>query len=100
MRLLDRIPHADKPEELQVALQDLDDPLSEDPLYVRLERPKGLLRWEFDVAPHAAGENARLVQYGYTLSFDRDHSLACPLANEATPIQKDFLDQQRMCFLK
>jgi len=100
VRLLERIPYADKPEELQVVLRDLDDPLSEDPLYVRLERPKGLLRWEFDVAPHAAGEHARLVQYGYILSFDRDHSLASPLTEEATQIQQDFLEQQRFRFLK
>ena len=87
VRLFDRLPYSDRPNDVRVKLGELHDPLSKDKFYVRTEQPKGILRWEIDVKAGATGENVRIVNYGFTLDFDRNLSLYIPGTSplEATP---------------
>jgi len=78
LRLFDRAPYSDRPAEVRIKLGEMKDPLSTDPLYVRTERPKNILRWDIDVPAGATGEKARLVEYGFTIEFDRNLTLGLP----------------------
>ena len=78
VRLFDRLPYSDRPTDVRIKLGDLKDPLSTDEFYVRTERPKGILRWEINVAAGATGEKVRIVNYGFTLDFDRNLALHIP----------------------
>ncbi len=103
VRLFDRLPYSDRPSDVRIKLGDLHDPLSKDDFYVRTERPKGILRWEIKVRAGATGENVRIVEYGFTLDFDRNLALYIPGTSngEAQPaapamkLQQDFEMQQR-----
>jgi hypothetical protein len=70
--VLDRLPHSDRPGDVRVTLGALKDPLSADELYVRTERPKGILRWEIEVAAGSTGKDARMIEYSYSVDFDRN----------------------------
>ena len=63
---------------VRIKLADLKDPLSKDELYVRTERPKGILRWEIETPASATGEKVRIVEYAFTLDFDRNFALRIP----------------------
>jgi len=78
VRIFDRLPLPENADEVRVTLGALEDKLSEDKLYLRVERPKGILRWDIELPAKAAGEKARLVQYGFTLEFDRTRDLTQP----------------------
>jgi uncharacterized protein (TIGR02231 family) len=78
MRLFDRLPYSDRPADVRIKLGELKDPLSKDELYVRTERPKGILRWEIEVPAGATGEKVRIIDYGFTLDFDRSFTLNIP----------------------
>ncbi len=102
VRLFDRLPYSDRPADVRIKLGDLKDPLSKDEFYVRTERPKGILRWEINVPAGATGEKVRIVEYGFTLDFDRNLALHIPGTSqpEAQPapamkLQQEFEIQQR-----
>jgi len=92
VRLLDRVPHSERSEDIRVTLGKMSDPLSEDKLYVRRERPMGLLRWEIDVPADASGADARLVEYRVQVEYDRQYQIALPSNKQ---LQKDFDRLQR-----
>lgn len=75
VRLLDRLPISERESDLRVTLDTLDHGLSQDQAYLRVERPKGILRWDVDVPAGAAGERARIVEYDFRLEFDRNLNL-------------------------
>jgi len=75
VRLFDRLPYSDRPGDVRVTLSDLEDPLSDDNFYERTERPKGILRWDIEVPANAADDEARIVEYGYIIEFDRNFAL-------------------------
>jgi hypothetical protein len=60
---------------VRIKLGELKDPLSTDKVYERTERPKNILRWDIDVPAAATGEKARMIEYGFTVEFDRNFSL-------------------------
>ncbi|MGO8689128.1 MAG: mucoidy inhibitor MuiA family protein [Thermoguttaceae bacterium] len=102
VRLFDRLPYSDRPNDVRIKLADLKDPLSKDELYVRTERPKGILRWEIETPASATGEKVRIVEYAFTLDFDRNFALRIPGAGgQAAPApaqekaQQEFEIQQR-----
>ncbi|MBM4040363.1 MAG: mucoidy inhibitor MuiA family protein, partial [Planctomycetes bacterium] len=65
VRLFDRIPHPERKTDIRVTLGDMGtEKLSDDKLYLRLEQPKGILRWDIAVPAKASGEKARLLEYG------------------------------------
>jgi len=54
--------------------------LSDDPLYVRDDRAKGLLRWDVKIDPKQNGEKALVVDYEFKLELDRTVSIGAFLA--------------------
>ena len=94
VRVFDRIPVADRDADVRVTLGEMKDKISTDELYLRVDRPKGILRWEVDVPPGAAGARARIVEYDYKLAFDRNFSLQMPGGTRERELQKEFEDLQ------
>jgi len=92
VRVVDRLPHSERSEDIRVTLGEMSDPLSEDKLYLRRERPMGLLRWEVDIPANAAGENARLIEYQYAVEYDRKFQVTLPSGKQ---LQEDFERLQR-----
>ena len=74
--VFDRLPHTERAADVAIELGELKDALSDDKLYQRVERPKGILRWDIEVPAGATGEDARLIEYSYTVEFDRQFQLA------------------------
>jgi len=95
VRVLDRLPHAEKTEVIRVTLGELSDPLSEDKLYLRTERPKGILRWDIEVPAEATGEKVRTITYEYTVEFDRSFELTAAGGNGQQRLQEEFEQLQR-----
>jgi uncharacterized protein (TIGR02231 family) len=93
VRVLDRLPHAENGEDIRVALGETSDPISDDKLYQREERPMGLLRWDIDVPANAAGEDARLINYHYAVEYDRQYVVSLPASKQA--LQEEFERLQR-----
>jgi hypothetical protein len=93
IRVLDRLPHADNGTDIRVTLGDTSDPLSGDVLYQRTERPMGLLRWDIEAPASAAGEEARLIEYDYTVEYDRQYVVSLPESKQR--LQEEFERLQR-----
>jgi hypothetical protein len=68
--------------------------LSKDPQYLRVDRPKGILRWDVQVPASASGEKAHLLTYKYTVEFDRTLYLATPSGTRVEQQQKEFEELQ------
>jgi uncharacterized protein (TIGR02231 family) len=99
VRLRGRIPYAGMGNQVRVTLGDMTDKLSDDALYERLEKPKGILRWDLEVAADASGEDARLVEFEYQVEFDRNLSLRSPGADADPAAQREF-EQMRNQMLR
>lgn len=93
VRVIDRVPHAENGEDIRVTLGKTNDPISDDKLYQRDERPMGILRWDIDVPANASGESARLVEYQYTIEYDRQYVVSLPEAKQR--LQEEFERLQR-----
>ena len=74
IRIFDRLPYSDRLGDIRIKLGELKDPLSTDRFYLRTERPKNILRWDVSVPAGATGDQVRIVEYSYTLDFDRNFS--------------------------
>jgi len=72
VRLMDRIPHSSRTAEINVSLGDTSVPVSTDPIYMKSEEPRGILRFEVDVT----SDEATTVDYEYSVEFDRQYSLS------------------------
>ena len=94
VRIYDRLPFSEDAEAVRVALAQMQDPLSEDALYLRRQRAKGILRWEIEVPGGAVRENARIVDYGFTLEYDRNFQLITLGGNQGLS-EFDQLDRMR-----
>lgn len=53
----------------------------------------GLLRWDIEVPAGAAGEDARLVEYQYTVEYDRQYVVSLPTAKQT--LEEEFRRLQR-----
>ena len=93
VRVFDRLPHCELSADVRVTLAEMKDPLDDDVLYLRRERPKGILRWEIEVSAGATREKARIINYGFTLEFDRNFRLTVPGGKQQ--LQREFEDLQR-----
>jgi len=98
VRLLDRVPHPENKMDIRVTLGEMVEKLSADPLYIRLEQPKGILRWDVDVPASAAGEKAKTVDYSYKMEFPRTLDISTPAPAKAMELQKEFdqMQERRM----
>ena len=73
IRLLDRIPLATQNESISVTLAaDAANQLSTDPLYLRMQRPTGILRWDLEIPADRFGSNAYDFEYSFTIEHDRE----------------------------
>ena len=75
VRVYDRLPLSEDTEAIRVTLSEMKDPLSDDALYLRRQRTQGILRWEIDVPGGAVREQARMIEYGFSVEFDRNFQL-------------------------
>lgn len=89
VRLVDRIP-ASKTGDIQVEMKRLSDPLSADPLYVRDEKDKGILRWNLRLPAGAAGEKARQVHYSFEMKFAKDKHVGLQAVGLLDEMKKDY----------
>lgn len=94
VRILDRLPYSDKSNEVRVTVGEMSADLSKDAQYARVERPKGLLRWDVQVPASASGEKAHFLTYKYTVEFDRTLYLATPSGTSLERQQKEFEELQ------
>ena len=96
VRLLDRLPYTKQSSQIRVTLGELSDKLSDDKLYLRRERSKGILRWEIKVPGGATAEDARIVEYGFKAEFDRNYRLAAvPSGSRQQQQEYEQLEQLR-----
>ncbi|EMI15651.1 hypothetical protein RMSM_07416 [Rhodopirellula maiorica SM1] len=73
IRLLDRIPLAMQNESVSVTLAtDTANQLSTDPLYLRMQRPTGILRWDLEIPAERFGSDAFDFEYQFTIELDRE----------------------------
>jgi uncharacterized protein (TIGR02231 family) len=94
VRLMERTPVPRRKADLRVTLGELETALSTDALYERLEKPKGILRWDIKLAANAAGGKAETIEYSTKLEFDRDLQLASPPGVKDKEAQEEFDQMQ------
>jgi hypothetical protein len=90
LRLFDRLPLARQTAEVSVQPLAFPIPLSEDGLYARMQKPRGILRWDLEIPGDRFGENAFDVEYGYSVEFDRSQRLDAVAIEEQ--IESDYLE--------
>ena len=79
IRVVDRMPIVNDDSNIRVTLsKGVEDQLSDDGVYVRTMYPKGILRWDTEVAARAIGESAHEVEYSFTLEYDRQYLVSLP----------------------
>ena len=71
VRLWDRIP-VSRNEEIQVSFKNTATPLSSDPTYLSVDRPQGLLRWDFTAAADTTGAGSTIITWAVTLDRAKD----------------------------
>lgn len=82
VRLMDRLPYGNTASEIRVTIGDMTDKLSDDTVYLRHEKSKGILRWPVEVPANAAGESAKLLEYSFSVEFDREYRLSAKTDNQ------------------
>jgi hypothetical protein len=95
VRVLDRLPHAENGADIEVTLAKTSDPLSADKLYQREERPVGLLRWDVEAPANASGEEARLIEYEYSVEYDRQYVVSLPQSKQRQQEEFERLERGR-----
>ena len=71
VQVWDRMPHAEAMQTISTTFIMGPTELSKDPLYVRDEKPKNLLRWDVKVDPKQNGEKALAIDYDYKMELDK-----------------------------
>ena len=80
IRVFERLPKSVN-SDIRVTLADgLQDSLSGDKVYRRTERSEGILRWDIEAPARSLAENARMIDYAYTVEYDRKYKIALPSA--------------------
>jgi hypothetical protein len=78
VRLFDRMPYSERDNEIRVKLGELKETLSTDALYQRIEKPKNILRWDITVPARATADKTHLLEYSFTVEFDRNLTVNLP----------------------
>lgn len=76
VRVLDRIPLAKESQTVSVKLDAPARPLSDDAMYLRIQRPGGILRWDAQIPAASFGSDAYDIDYNYSVEFDRNRQLS------------------------
>ncbi len=105
MRVMDRIPVAERGADIRITLENGDTPLSEDKLYLRDLRPKGILRWDLEVPARAIGDATRDLAYGYKMEYDRKLAVTNPQDSQDSQdsqekARQEFRDMQKQQYLR
>lgn len=74
LQLWDRLPLSEG-NSVGISLLKVDPALSNDATYLRVERPKNLLRWDLVIEPNTNGEKAANVTYSFRLEYDKSVSI-------------------------
>lgn len=74
VQVWDRLPLAEG-ETVNVLLGKVEPEMAKDPLYIREERSRNLLRWDLDVEPGQAGEKAKKITYDFRMELDKNMSI-------------------------
>ena len=96
IRVVDRIPTTNNKDNLRVTTLPMESELSQDEVYTRIEKPKGILRWDTTVAARAIGKTAHEINYGFTLEYDRTYTVALP--GNPDKQEQEFNDLQNFRF--
>ena len=76
IRLLDRIPIVAKDGSIHVSLDEAaTDALSKDALYLRMQRPTGVLRWDLEIPANSFGSESFDHEYSYSIELDRQQTI-------------------------
>lgn len=75
LQVWDRLPFSEN-QTVAVTLVQQAPELSKDPLYLREERTKNLLRWDMVVEPNSSGEKAMAINYQFKVELDRQMQLS------------------------
>jgi len=91
VRLVDRYPVSDRDADIRVSFDPQKSPaLSKDPLYLRGERPKGILRWDIEAPAKAAGEKTHSLEYAYSMEFQRELAVSSPAPAASEELRQEF----------
>ena len=90
LRLFDRLPLASQTADIAVKTDEFKFEISRDGLYQRLQKPRGVLRWDLEVPAEQFGEQAFDVEYGYSVEFDRNQMLSALVSREQ--LETDYLE--------
>ncbi|MHC4325273.1 MAG: mucoidy inhibitor MuiA family protein, partial [Planctomycetota bacterium] len=71
LQLLDRLPYTDN-SSIKIELEKTVPELSSGSEYLRTARKKGILRWDLKLAPNTVEKDATIVQYSFTMEYDRN----------------------------
>ncbi len=94
LRIYDRLPYGEEATDIRVTLAPMKDPLDENEIYKYRERPKGILRWEISVPAGAVREKARILEYGFSVEFDRNFQLGT-LAGRQQQVELEQMERER-----
>jgi len=75
VRIMDRLP-VGKESEVKFTLLSSSIEETKEPLYQQVQRKKGILRWEIEVAPQATGMNAQTLDYTFQVEYDKGMMIA------------------------
>lgn len=95
VRVFDRLPHTDRSGELRVTLGEMSAEFSKDALYLKTDRPLGILRWDVEVPAGAAQDKAHVVSYSYELEFDRNLQITSPGGQQQQRFREEFQQLMR-----
>lgn len=97
VRVWDRLPQAPS-DQVAVNLVDPGHPLSEDPLYVAQQKPRGLLRWDVEVPANAQGATAYDLTYQFQIEFDKSYDIGELPAEATDAMRKDLRSLRELQF--
>ena len=80
VQVWDRMPHAEAAMTIAINLTNPKPELSTDPLYVRDDKPKGLLRWDVTAQPNQNGEKVMTIDYEFKMELDKNVNIGGFLA--------------------
>lgn len=96
VRVMDRLPYFEREKDLKITLGEMSDKLSDDKLYLREDRPMGILRWDIELKGNASGEQARDIEYHYTLEHARNLQVFAPTSGAQAQEQQQRFNQRYM----
>jgi uncharacterized protein (TIGR02231 family) len=74
LRLLDRVPYTKNPN-IEILTTAMSHKLIADNEYLRIEKDKGILRWDLQLKPNSTDAKATVVEYSYSLKYDNDMTI-------------------------